>query len=53
MKQYRVRIKLKTSSFSIETIINANATSDVKKLLEAQYGSNLQSLGIPQELSNL
>jgi hypothetical protein len=50
MKQYKVRIKLKTANFSVETIVAANSSNDVKKLLEGQYGSNLQSFSIPQEV---
>jgi hypothetical protein len=50
MKQYKVRIKLKSSPSTVETVITANSSNDVRKLLEGQYGSNLQSFGIPQEI---
>jgi hypothetical protein len=50
MKQFKVRIVLKTSPFSIETVVTANSSNDVKRLLEGQYGSNLKSFSIPQEI---
>jgi len=43
MKKFKVRIRLKTSPSSFETIINANSVGDLKKILEGQYGSNLAS----------
>ena len=50
MKQYKIRVKLKTPNTTIETIVNASSSYDVKKIVEGQYGSNLQSYGIPQEV---
>lgn len=50
MKQFKVRIKLKTSGFTIETIVFANSSYYVGEVLKGQYGSNLQSFGAPQEV---
>jgi len=45
MKQFKVRVRIKissTSSSTIETVVNANTSSDAQKLVKAQYGSSLE-----------
>ena len=49
MKSYKVRVYPK-KGFSIETVVQAKTMSDAKKLVELQYGDNLQSVGTITEV---
>ena len=42
--QYKIRFTLKGSSTNHETIVSANNTTEAKKLLEAQYSSQLNNI---------
>lgn len=50
MKQFKIRFSLKTHISTMETVISANNATDAKKMIEAQYGSNIRSVQSVSEI---
>jgi len=49
MNTYKVKFAPKPGSRTMETIINAKSTADVKKMIKAQYGDKATIYGCQKQ----